>query len=304
MDLPTRTEERLYSIQEVSQLLGLRPATLRAWERRFGVPRPRRAGNGYRRYSPADIAVLRELMARRDGGDRIGNAVESLRPAAVAPSLELDGTRYRLAEAILHLDERQASGALRQVLALHPVETVLSQVVEPMLVWIGDEWQARRVSVAVEHFASALFIRQLVALYLAAPESWRSGRTLAACLPGEQHEIGLLALAVGLRRRGWDIVYLGANLPFDELELAAAGLRPAVILLSATTPLSAAQTSAVVDLSRRLTSPVMEIVLGGAAVHGRQTGLRPATVLDGDFTQVLTSLETILARRTHGRLDP
>jgi DNA-binding transcriptional MerR regulator/methylmalonyl-CoA mutase cobalamin-binding subunit len=303
MDVPEPFEAppaaRLYSIQEVSRMLDLKPGTLRAWERRFGIPRPRRAGNGYRLYSASDIAVLRQLMARLDSGARIGYAVEGLNAVAGAgPSLEMDGLRYRLAEALLGMDERRASDALREALALHPVETVLAEIVEPMQAWIGDEWEAGRVSVGVEHFASAVFVRQLVALNFAAPDTWRPGRTLAACLPGEQHEIGLLALTVGLRRRGWDVIYLGANLPLDELERSAAGLRPAVILLSATSALDDAQVSAIADVSRRLASSEAELVLGGPAVRGRQADVSPATVLDGSFSHIVSSLETILVRRT------
>lgn len=291
-------EEPLYNIQEACRFLDLKPATLRAWERRFGVPRPRRAANGYRVYSPSDLEAVRQLKARTDGGVRIGSAVASFPMPAVEP-IDLDGLRYRLAEAILRLDERQASMALREALVLHPVETVLASVVEPLLSWIGEEWQAGHVSIGVEHFASALFVRQLVALYLAAPEPWRPGRTLAACVPADQHEIGLLALTVGLRRRGWEVVYFGANLPFDELLRAAASLRPSVILLSATHTLDDDMLAAVDQVSPRLGSPGTEVLLGGLAARGRQPGLRRTTVLEGSFNLVLAELETILVRRTH-----
>jgi DNA-binding transcriptional MerR regulator len=291
--------ERLYSIQQVALLLDLRAATLRAWERRFGIPRPRRAPNGYRLYSHADLVLLRQLKARTDAGLRIGPAVESLtRPGATDP-VELDSLRYRLAEAILLLDERQAAGALREMLALNPVEEVLEHVVIPMLAWIGDEWRAGNASVGVEHFASAFFVRQLVALYLAAPDPWRPGRTVAACLPGEHHEIGLLTLTVGLRRRGWHVVYLGANLPFDAIERAAAGIKPDMILLSATSRLDPAHISAVADVALRMTSLEAEVVLGGPAVRGVEAEVAPAEVLDGGFSEMLAELETILVRGTH-----
>jgi DNA-binding transcriptional MerR regulator/methylmalonyl-CoA mutase cobalamin-binding subunit len=298
MDTSLPPDERRYSIQQVARLLDLRPATLRAWERRFGVPQPKRAANGYRLYSQSDIDLLRQLKVRTDDGLRIGSAVESLTRPSVS-TFEMDGLRYRLGEAILGLDERRASQALREALALHPVETVLEHIVGPMLTWVGDEWQAGHLSVGVEHFASALFVRQLVALYLAAPEPWRPGRTLAACVPADQHEIGLLALTVGLRRRGWEVVYFGANLPFDELLRAAASLRPSVILLSATHTLDDDMLAAVDQVSPRLGSPGTEVLLGGLAARGRQPGLRRTTVLEGSFNLVLAELETILVRRTH-----
>jgi hypothetical protein len=84
----------------------------------------------------------------------------------------------------------------------------------------------------------------------------------------------------------------------DELERAAAGLRPAVILLSATSALDKAQLAAVADVSRRLAGSEAEVVLGGLAVRGRQAELSPAIVLDGGFSHVVSSLETILVRRT------
>jgi DNA-binding transcriptional MerR regulator/methylmalonyl-CoA mutase cobalamin-binding subunit len=296
-------DERLYSIQQVARLLDLRPATLRAWERRFGVPQPRRAANGYRLYSQSDLELLGQLKAHTDGGLRIGHAVESLTRPHVAASIELDRLRYRLGEAILRLDERRATLALRQALALHPVETVLESVVEPMLTWIGDEWRAGHVSVGAEHFASALFVRQLVALYLAAPDPWRPGRTLAACVPGDQHEIGLLTIAVGLHRRGWDVLYFGADLPFDELLRAAAHLEPAVILLSATHTLDDDMLGAIDELSPRLDGLATEVVLGGLAVRNRRPALHRTTVLNGSYGEVLASLETVLTRRTHANTN-
>lgn len=294
-------DDSLVTIQQAARLLDLPPATLRAWERRFGVPQPRRAANGYRLYSPTDLEVLRRLKSRTDGGVRIGSAIETLPPPAALESIEPDGLRYRLAEAILRLDERQASLALREALVLHPVETVLGSVVEPMLQWIGEEWQAGRLSVGVEHFASALFVRQLVALYLAAPDPWRPGRALAACVAGDQHEIGLLALSVALRRRGWDVRSFGADLPFDALGQAAAILRPTVILLSATRTLDGTMLAAIGELARHLAPTAPEIVLGGRAVHGQQAALDGATVLDAGLDQALVALETILVRRTHAR---
>jgi DNA-binding transcriptional MerR regulator len=129
-------EERLFGIQEASRFLDLKPATLRAWERRFGVPRPRRAANGYRLYSPADLEMLRVLKDRTDGGLRIRFAVEAFSthgrksPAGGEP-ISTHDLRARVGESILNLDERGAGDALREALMLHPVEAVLASIIEP-----------------------------------------------------------------------------------------------------------------------------------------------------------------------------
>jgi cobalamin-dependent methionine synthase I len=138
-----------------------------------------------------------------------------------------------------------------------------------------------------------------VALYLAAPEPWRPGRTIAACVPGDRHEIGLLALSTGLRRRGWDVRYLGADLPFDELERTATALQPAAILLSATHAMEDGMLGAIGNMSRRLAPPLPEIVLGGRAFRGERRELDGATILDAGLPEALAGLETILLRRSH-----
>jgi DNA-binding transcriptional MerR regulator/methylmalonyl-CoA mutase cobalamin-binding subunit len=302
MDSSLPPDEGLYSIREVAGLLGLRPATLRAWERRFGLPRPKRAANGYRRYSQTDLELLRQLKARTDGGLRIGSAILSLPASSSTPSHELEFLRSSLGESILRLNERRTTLTLREAFTLHPVETVLTEVVEPMLVWIGDEWQAGHVSVGVEHFASALFMRQLVALYLAAPEPWRPGRILAASVPGDLHEIGLLVLTVALRRRGWDVLYFGADLPLDELGRAAASLQPTAVLLSTTLTLNKVALSALDDLPIHLGSPDAAVLLGGRGARDLQPVLRRTIVLDGGLARAVPAIETILLRREDERL--
>jgi methanogenic corrinoid protein MtbC1 len=306
MDFTPKPEERLYSIREAACLLDLKPTTLRAWERRHGLPRPRRAINGYRLYTEADLEVLRRLKARTEAGIRIGIAVEEGSPAGGGLHSDLEPTaieslRNRVVEAILRTDERQAAGAMREALVLHMAEDVLASIMEPILIWIGDEWAAGRIPISVEHFASSLFVRQLVVLHAASPNSWRPGIALAACHPDDRHEIGLLMITVGLRRRGWDVRYLGADLPAFDLGRAAAQLRPDVVILSCTLPVNEETLNCIDAQLRLLPDPAPDLILGGQAFRGRGAGPQGITVLEGDLDDVLGSLETILLRRTYAR---
>jgi methanogenic corrinoid protein MtbC1 len=298
--------ERLYSVQEAARLLDLKPATLRAWERRHGLPRPRRGANGYRLYTQADLEVLRRLKARTESGTRIGLAVEEGssavggRRSGVEP-LALDSLRERLVEAILHADVRQAAGVMREALVAHPVEEVLVSLIEPVLIWIGDEWQAGHLAVGVEHYASSFFVRQLVLLDAASPYSWRPGVALAASLPGDRHEIGLLMISVCLRRRGWDVRYFGADLPALDLERAAARLRPEAVLLSGTMTADEEMLTKIVARLRGLPAPAPHLILGGQAFRGHSANSDGVTRLDGGLHDVLSPLETTLLGRTRAR---
>jgi MerR family transcriptional regulator, light-induced transcriptional regulator len=91
------------------------------------------------------------------------------------------------------------------------------------------------VSVAQEHFASNLIRGRLLGL----AQGWGQGRgpaAVLACLPGELHELGLLAFGVALRRRGWRITYLGTNSPIDAVADVTRSLPPAVVVLFSVDP--------------------------------------------------------------------
>jgi methanogenic corrinoid protein MtbC1 len=306
MDLMPKPEGRLYSIREAARLLGLEPSTLRAWERRHGLPRPRRAANGYRLYSEADLELLRRLKTRTEAGVRIGIAVEEGSasdgrvPSGHEPT-SVKSFRNRLLQAILQTDERPASTAMREALVLHTVEDVLASIMEPVLTRIGDEWKEGRLPIGVEHFASSFFMRHLILLYAAAPLAWRSGLALAACHPGDRHEIGLMVVAVGLRRRGWDVRYLGADLPAPEVVRAALHLRPDVVLLSCTLAANGESLAGLGAQLRLLPGPAPDLILGGQAFLGHGGPPDGATVLEGGLNDMLGSLETILLRRTYAR---
>ena len=68
----------MYTVSQAAALTGIPTATLRAWERRYGVIAPRRTEGGYRLYDPAQIALLREMAARIEGGMRPAQAAASL----------------------------------------------------------------------------------------------------------------------------------------------------------------------------------------------------------------------------------
>jgi hypothetical protein len=100
---------------------------------------------------------------------------------------------------------------------------------------VGIGWYEGRISVQQEHFASSQAVRQLEALLNAAPPPTKNGRLLMACAPEEQHTFSALLLTFLLRQRGWDVVYLGANVPVDRLETAIETIQPLVLIVTAQT---------------------------------------------------------------------
>jgi DNA-binding transcriptional MerR regulator/methylmalonyl-CoA mutase cobalamin-binding subunit len=223
-------------IGELSRRSGVSPELLRAWERRYGLLRPMRSSGGLRLYSEADLERVRVMQRHLSDGLA---AAEAAALAAHTPERERETppllpatARKELAEALDAFDEPRAQEVLDRLLAVATVDAVLSDIVLPYLDELGERWVRGEASVAQEHFASSFLRGRMLGL----ARGWGRGLgpvALLACLPGEQHELGLIAFGLALRSRGWRVAYLGANTPLDTVERAAAELEPTLLVVAA-----------------------------------------------------------------------
>jgi DNA-binding transcriptional MerR regulator len=248
--------EALFNLKAVVRQTGIKPDTLRAWQRRYGLPSPRRSAGGHRLYSQRDIDTIKWLTARQQEGLSIKRAVEQWRqieasgrdplqePPAIAAQRvatpqpyaggeTLDRMREDWLDACLAYDEQRATLILNQAFALYPPETVALELLQRAVAQVGEGWYQGDVTVQQEHFCSAQIVRRLETLVMAAPPPSRPGRILVACPAGEHHVIGPLLLTFLLRRRGWEVIYLGANVPTERLETAVAATRPQLAIMAA-----------------------------------------------------------------------
>jgi len=224
-------------IGELSKRTGVSPELLRAWERRYGLLQPLRSAGGLRLYSRADVERVGVMQGHlADGLAAAEAAALALRAdvgAAAAPvALRPDAVRRELADALDGYDEPRAQAILDRILAVVTVDTFLSEIVIPYLSELGDRWERGEASVAQEHFASSIIRGRLLGL----ARGWGQGlgpTAVLACLPGEQHDLGLIAFGLALRARGWRIVYLGADSPVDTVEEVSGRHEPSLIVLSA-----------------------------------------------------------------------
>jgi methanogenic corrinoid protein MtbC1 len=133
----------------------------------------------------------------------------------------------------LHFDEQGAERILLQAFALFPVETICMGLIQRGLAQIGEGWYRGKVTVQQEHFASTLATRRLEALISGTPAPTRSSRILVGCPPGETHTLAPMLLTLLLRRRGWDVLFLGADIPLENLILTTRSTRPQLVILVA-----------------------------------------------------------------------
>ncbi|WP_051324787.1 MerR family transcriptional regulator [Candidatus Solirubrobacter pratensis] len=224
-------------IGELSKRSGVRPELLRAWERRYGLLRPTRSAGGLRLYSAADVERVRVMQEHLADGLAAAEAAAlvsrgELRDEAPAPAAALSPVALReaLADALDRFDEPRAQEILDRLLAAATVDTLLADVILPYLCTLGERWERGEASVAQEHFASGVLRGRLLGL----ARGWGLGVgpvAVLACLPGEHHDLGLIAFGLALRARGWRIVYLGPDAPIETVDEAARQLQPSFVVL-------------------------------------------------------------------------
>jgi DNA-binding transcriptional MerR regulator len=243
-----------YNLRAVVQETGLKADTLRAWERRYGLPVPKRSEGGHRLYSRRDIETLKWLVARVAEGLSISRAVELWRtleetgedPIAdllssslgqVQPIVDsgssMDEIREAWIKASLNFDEQTADSVIAQAFAIYPIETVTNQILLRAMSEIGEKWFTGEVSVQQEHFISQLTLKRLGALLVAVPPPTRAEKIIVTCPPGEEHTIPMVLLTLGLRRKGFQVYYFGADTPVNQLDEAISSIEPNLIISSA-----------------------------------------------------------------------
>jgi DNA-binding transcriptional MerR regulator len=270
-------------IGELAKRTGVSPELLRAWEQRYQLLQPTRTAGGFRLYSAADEARVRRMRDHMAGGlaasqaARLALGGEPAAPTVPPPATTLDDAAANLATSLDLLDEQAANTVLDRLFSTYTVETILQEVVIPYLHRLGDRWAAGEVSVAHEHFASNLIRGRLLGL----AQGWGQGRgpgAVLACLPGEQHELGLLAFGVALSRRGWRITYLGADSPIGAVADVAQSVLPAVVVLLSVDPGNFLDHAhEIADLAGRV-----QVLIAGAGATPEVAGLTHTRVLDTD----------------------
>ena len=253
--MPSRAR---YKMGTVTRLTGLSAGLLRIWERRYQLVVPHRTEGGHRMYTQEDLRLLLHVKAQIDDGASIGELAQQGREALMAdavrprtprdhhhgelrvpPRVQSSIERWRaaLADAAEAMDVTALERVLDEAFASLNADVVVYQVLHQATHDIGRRWADKRLCVAGEHLATAVFCRRLLLLAAQArgikPDS---PKALVACLPDELHTLGALVQAWELGRSGYDVSWLGAALPLDALESALAATLPTAVYLSVTMP--------------------------------------------------------------------
>jgi DNA-binding transcriptional MerR regulator len=277
--MPT-TGSEILPIRRISALTGVNAITLRAWERRYGLIRPKRSPKGHRLYTHQHVELIRRVLALMERGvpiSRVGEVIEAESAAhAGTPAGDGPWRHYveTMAAAIARFDEPELDRIYDGALSVHSVDAVTRHVTLPLLTHLGERWQGLRGAIAEEHFFST-YLRSKLGARLQHRMRYATGpRILAACAPGEQHEIGLLLFALEALDAGLRTVVLGADTPLDDIAIALrrSGSDAVVLSLSVDPPEGLLER----ELPRLVRQVNVPVFVGGAAALRNRAAITAA----------------------------
>ena len=304
-----------HPIQVVSRRTGLGTDVIRVWERRYEAVTPTRDAVGRRLYSDADVERLLLLRRATEAGRRIGDVArleqsELARLVAedeahAAPRLASSGARDaagQLLEMCFAAIEAVSPAELESVLQRAAVSlstpALLDKILIPLLRDIGERCRRGDLRVSHEHAATAVlrtFLAQRVAEHRV-PE--RAPVLVVATPTGQRHELGALMVELSATAEGWRVVYLGPDLPVDEISFVARETNASAVALSIVYP---PDDPALAEALRRLKHALpagVPLYVGGLAVGGYEGVLKEVgAIVPADLYEFRSLLDQLRKRR-------
>jgi DNA-binding transcriptional MerR regulator len=279
------TETGALRIGEFARRVDVSPELLRAWERRYGLLQPIRSDGGFRLYTSDDADRVFRMKGALDEGLSAAEAARKALVDARPTETFLDDARRQLVEATHAYDEPGVHAVLDDAFARFALETVLRDLILPVLRELGGEWERGEIEIGQEHFATNVVRERLLAL----GRHWgRGGGPLAilACPPSERHDLGLIAFGLVLRSHGWRILFLGADTPLDTLTRASETTTPQLVVVASMDP-------AVLEAERaglKKLSGTTRLALAGAGASDELCRRLKVDRLNGDLVAAAGSI--------------
>jgi MerR family transcriptional regulator, light-induced transcriptional regulator len=228
-----------YTIKELEHLSGIKAHTIRIWEQRYNVLCPQRTDTNIRYYSDADLKTLLNISLLNEQGYKISK-IAKMSPDQLKLTVQQVGEHEQtnlshhinsMVTAMIDMDEERFDKAFSTVTLQLNFQDAMLQVVYPFLHKIGILWQTNNISPAHEHFVSNLVRQKLIVAIDGQVVKRKEGMpTYLLYLPeGELHEIALLYMNYLVRAYHQQAIYLGQNLPFEDLKRTYDLLKPEII---------------------------------------------------------------------------
>ncbi|MCW8984676.1 MAG: MerR family transcriptional regulator, partial [Thermoanaerobaculales bacterium] len=268
--------QQLWPMGAVTRRTGIGEHTLRAWERRFGFPKPIRLASGHRRFSGDQVQHLLLIAKALEAGYRAGDIVPLplselellLRSSGVFDRASATGSTEDVMllafDACKRFDRQSLAALLHGEAAVLGLPRFLRERVAPLLDEVGAAWGRGEIEIRHEHFFSEVLEDELRRLRAPLEPATKGRPVVIASLPNELHGLGLQIAALAIVTAGRSVRVLGPHLPVEEIVQAATVLDAAAVGLSVSIFAESEETAREITAVRERLPAETGLWIGGA----------------------------------------
>ena len=232
----------LFTIRDIENLSGIKAHTS-VWEQRYSFLKPKRSDTNIRYYTNDELRIILNIALLNKYGYKISHINKMSREAMFENVLSLTDAEAkeniivnRLLECMVEFDVELFENILNNCIDTSGIEKTILQIIFPFLDKVGILWLTNHINPAQERLVSNVIRQKIIAGIDSLSTKTTSSSKVCLFLPaGEYHELSLLFVAFLLKKKGIPVIYLGANIPFDELKTVTSVKKPAYLYTHLTT---------------------------------------------------------------------
>ena len=283
-----------YTIKDLENLSGIKAHTIRIWEQRYTFLKPSRTGTNIRFYSGDELKKILNVALLNKYGFKISH-IDRMNEAEMKERIlslnQLEAQQERIVNSLIQdmvdMDMEGFESTLNNFIAVRGIEKTILQIVFPYLEKIGILWMTNHIVPAQEHLVSNIIRQKLIAGIDNINNRVRLNKTVLLFLPeGEHHELGLLFMNYLLRNRGVNTIYLGCNVPANDVEYVLKLKKPDYLYTHLTTVGPKFNFERfMTDAQRKFNGTPM--VVSGQLTHTYEKKIHPPVTFRKSFSEVM-----------------
>ena len=283
-----------FTIKDLENLSGIKAHTIRIWEQRYSFLKPSRTGTNIRFYSNDELKKLLNVALLNKFGFKISH-IDKMNEGEIREKIlslnQMEAQQERIVNTLIQnmvdLDLESFEEVLDNFITVRGIERTISQIIFPYLEKIGILWLTNHINPAQEHLVTNIIRQKLIVGIESISTNIKINKTVLLFLPeGEYHELGLLFMNYLLKSKGVCTIYLGCNIPVNDIDYVTRLKKPDYLYAHLTTVGYKFNFDKFIDvISKKFAGT--PVIISGQLTHTYEKKIHPPIYFKKSFSEVM-----------------